>query len=245
MGVWDAVVGGATDYALQKDNQRYNSQEAERQSERNFANNMAMQNSAQSFNESMYHQQWGDSQRENRWQWGETKKENRWAWEAKKAETRYWADNGHKHEVDALRKAGLNPILAATGGFRGSAVPALTHQANQSSRAPASAASGVGGTSSSSAHSTKLEISRNIAALKLLESQKNSIDAGTAKTLLEGQSQQITNSAKEINLREQKIKTDWKSGPRGGVWRNVLVPAKDFLNTFNPFSNAKQTSNGK
>lgn len=138
-----------------------NKKAASRQSQADYANNAALQNSAQSFNKNMYSQSWSDQ-----------KEENRWLWEQQKEEARFWARNGKRYEVDALRKAGLNPILAA-GGLGGSSARSIFMPGSSNNR---TASVGTGSSNAKTYHN-EISLRKNIAELKLMEKQGESTDA--------------------------------------------------------------------
>lgn len=224
------LLGGLVDYGA-------NSALMNQQSGLSYENNAALQSSAQGFASNMYAKSFSDQRAENRWQWSEAKAENRWMWEQKKREARYWADFGKLHEVTALRRAGLNPILAATGGLRGVSIPAM----NQSSASPAGGQKpNIPGVSSNSASvagaQIRLNLMENVARIALLKKQGRQIDSVTAANLVKAQGGEIENAAKSIKLRQDKIEDNYKSGEKGAIWKYGIAPLKSIVDLFGPAS---------
>lgn len=121
------------------------------------------------------------------------------AWERERA------TNAHQWEVEDLRKAGLNPILSATGGS-GASTSSITPQMPDFS----------GVSRAGRAISNMLDIENQVNALKIQEATEKQIEAETDKTKVDSQvskSQDALNKA-EIVLKQLQSAVSAKESSR-------------------------------
>lgn len=109
------------------------------------------------------------------------------AWERERA------TNAHQWEVEDLRKAGLNPILSATGGSGATTSP-ITPQMPDFS----------GVSRAGRVFSNMLDIENQVNALKIQEATENQIKAETAKTNIDAE---VSKSQELLNKSEALLKT--------------------------------------
>lgn len=109
------------------------------------------------------------------------------AWERERA------TNAHQWEVEDLRKAGLNPILSATGGS-GASTSSITPQMPDFS----------GISRAGNVVSEYLNLANQSNALKIQEATENQIKAETAKTNIDAE---VSKSQELLNKSEALLKT--------------------------------------
>jgi len=195
-------------------------------------------------NQQFAREQWAEQQKENRWAWSAQQKADTRKWNQQKQETRYWADHGKSHEVESLRRAGLNPVLAAGafGSARAASMPAPT---SPNPRGVPGRGSSGGGSMASAQQNFRMV--SDYSQLQLLREQAKKLRSETAindavkkGVDLTNVGKNMSNSAQALKLDLDKLKAEFRTGKHAWFFKNILLPAQDYKSTFNPLEGAHQ-----
>lgn len=129
------------------------------------------------------------------------------------------SNTAHEREVKDLRKAGLNPVLSANYGG-------------------ASTGSGSMATVGQGPNSALVAKQLDAMDANILK-ERSSADLNSAMSAYYDEQTfgaQEENKVRVIRRRQEEQRDIWRSGKKGQFWRNVLVPASDYLKHLNPFS---------
>lgn len=112
-----------------------------------------------------------------------------------------FAEKAHRIEMHDLRKAGLNPILTATGGGGAATPPGAGYQANAQNELADVA-------------STAMQVRRNIAEVRNLETANDQIEADTELKRADRNLRSVDYNVrlKDQDLRNQEVQTEkWRT----------------------------------